>query len=264
MLAARKSSRRQPDLERARQIADALRAEQELRHPTEAPIEDLAWLLKATVHDVPLEGTEGRLVTSPESDPVIEVSTRIRYQGQRRFVIAHELGHLLLHADRNESRIWDGTATRDRAKEREADIWASNWLMPYEMWQPRVGAGVIPIQTLDELIDEYRVSLHAATIRVVELTTESCCVVYVEADRVRWARPSRRFEALDDAIWRGRKVNELTLASQHAAGNDSEHVQTVEASAWLRTNDAARQRITEFCWSMPSDGASLSLLWLHQ
>src|SRR5262245_52921724 len=116
MLAAKKSSRRQPDVERARQVADALRAEQELRHPTEAPIEDLAWLLGATIHDAPLEGTEGRLVTSPDSDPVIEVSTYIRYPYQRRFVIAHELGHLLLHADRRESKIWDGTAIRDKAK----------------------------------------------------------------------------------------------------------------------------------------------------
>ena len=264
MLAAKKSSRRQPDLERARRVAEALRVEQELRHPTEAPIEDLAWLLGAAIHDVPLEGTQGRLVTSPDRDPVIEISTSIEYAGQRRFVIAHELGHLLLHADRRESRIWDGTTkSRDKAKEREADVWASNWLMPHHMWHPRVSNGIIPIETIDELADEYRVSLQAATIRVAELTTETCCVVYVEGNRVRWARPSIRFERLDDGIWKGRKPNELTLASKHIAGEECPPMQTVDATAWVQTSDAMRQHIIEFCWSMPSDGASLSLLWLR-
>src|SRR5215468_957491 len=86
-------------VEWARSRAQAVRRELDLGHPAEVPMEDVAMERGAVVLVGGVQGAEGRLEIQPGCDAFISVSSNVSYAGQRRFVIAHELGHLELHAD---------------------------------------------------------------------------------------------------------------------------------------------------------------------
>src|SRR5262252_1259924 len=101
------SARPRAEVGRARSRAQTLRAQLDLRDPTEVPIDDVAMERGAVVLVGGVHGAEGRLEIRPGFDSFISVSTRVGYSGHRRFVVAPELGHLELHADRQRPQIWD-------------------------------------------------------------------------------------------------------------------------------------------------------------
>ena len=79
-------------LTKAREVIKELRIEE----PDEIEIELIAAHKNAPVQEKDLNGADGRMVRLGEKS-VITVRKSIRYAGQRRFVVAHELGHVLLH-----------------------------------------------------------------------------------------------------------------------------------------------------------------------
>jgi len=64
--------------------------------PAEIVIENIAPYKRAPVRYAVLEGCDGRMVRANDT-AIITVNSSIVRVGQRRFVIAHELGHVLLH-----------------------------------------------------------------------------------------------------------------------------------------------------------------------
>src|SRR4051812_23328446 len=76
--------------------ADDLLNELHILEPDEIDIERIATFKGAEVRYAPLQGMDGCLVRDSES-AVITVRSSLRFEGQKRFVIAHELGHFFLH-----------------------------------------------------------------------------------------------------------------------------------------------------------------------
>ena len=76
---------------RARSVISGL----QIRKPAEILIEEIAFAFGAIVRYEPLAGADGRLVRLGDRG-VIRIREDIPELGRRRFVIAHELGHLLL------------------------------------------------------------------------------------------------------------------------------------------------------------------------
>src|SRR4051812_38312501 len=64
--------------------------------PKELVLEDLAMALGIVVLDGRLDSALGRLVRSGDSG-IARISQDIKEPGRRRFAIAHEIGHWLLH-----------------------------------------------------------------------------------------------------------------------------------------------------------------------
>jgi Zn-dependent peptidase ImmA (M78 family) len=91
-----------------------------------------------------------------------------RHHGNRmRFTIAHELGHFLLgHGVEREEDIVEKDFDEGGRKEREANIFASEILMP-EMWVKNI----IDKEGKDvtKLAKDFQVSPQAMTIRLMEL-----------------------------------------------------------------------------------------------
>src|ERR1700733_3225133 len=77
---------------RARQLLKELN----ILQPHEIDIERIAAFKDAPVRYEPLDGMDGRIVREGNA-AIITVNSSIKYEGQRRFVIAHELGHYFLH-----------------------------------------------------------------------------------------------------------------------------------------------------------------------
>src|SRR5437867_11498223 len=67
-----------------------------LRSPAELVLEDLALAMGVLVLDGPLDSADARLIRRGKKG-IIRVKDTIPETGRRRFAIAHELGHWLLH-----------------------------------------------------------------------------------------------------------------------------------------------------------------------
>ncbi len=99
---------------------------------------------------------------------------------RRRFTVAHELAHYLLHRDTATTFV-DGSGVfyRDAASsegtrpyEIEANAFAGELLMPADILRERVGGA--PVDAHDDLLlrrlsDEFDVSPHALTVRLTRL-----------------------------------------------------------------------------------------------
>lgn len=85
---------------------------------------------------------------------------------RQRFTIAHELGHFLLGHDigKNED-ILDDDSEKPMHKEREANIFASELLMPYELLAGEVKKEKIDLKKLASIFD---VSEQAISIRLLD------------------------------------------------------------------------------------------------
>lgn len=95
----------------------------------------------------------------------------LKYYGdaRARFTIAHELGHLFLGHPGNQPRVhadsrFDGQSI-DIELEREANIFASEFLMPSDLVTPSMSAG--------EISRRFQVSIDAAARRTFELQDSS-------------------------------------------------------------------------------------------
>ena len=117
-------------LRRARRAAHRVLVDTALERATPVPVEQIANVLDVRIVDSELSGASAALIRVGDRAR-IRVSPRNTYPGQRRFTIAHELGHFVLgHSSAHVCNDERATAACDPMQEREADVFASEILMP--------------------------------------------------------------------------------------------------------------------------------------
>jgi hypothetical protein len=118
--------------------------------------------------------------------------------GRKRFAVAHELGHWLIHKERtqiNACTDQDMVAKyKASATEIEANYFAAELLMPEKFFAPRLRKARPSFALMKELAGEFGTSLTATAIRCAEVTDDYWAVVVSEAGRIRWWRGSENFE----------------------------------------------------------------------
>lgn len=185
--------------------------------------------------------------------------------GQKRFSIAHELGHL--HIPTHAAVV--GTCGSEEMSsaaasqiELEANEFAAELLMPKDLFRADVGEPPVGFDTLYRLTGPYGVSATAAARRLVEVTTEACAAVQVERGRIRWVHRSRAWcrRSLSLPIWIGDPVSESSLAGAVVRGEDvGDELLEVDPSCWLaRTNS---HQVLESAHPIPEHEAVVTLIW---
>lgn len=153
----------------------------------EAPIsvEKCARELKAIIRFEPLEGNVSGLIhLNTSGNPIIGINS-FHPETRKRFSIAHELGHLVLHSKfENDLYIDDEklsyVAFRDEkssegtdVKEIEANLFAAELLMPEEFLVEDFIKAVKEYSDAEDAIgvlaERYQVSIQALTIRLNKL-----------------------------------------------------------------------------------------------
>ncbi len=146
--------------------------------------------------DLTWNASEGALVRNPddESEWGIFVNPKARPE-RRRFTIAHELGHFILHRASQLSFLCDKESVYsgiDNLKqiEREADDFASNLLMPGDMLRDRIAGKCIDFHLIGTLAKEFGVSLESMSIRIVKYTEQRAMLVYWDHGFLKYQWPS--------------------------------------------------------------------------
>jgi hypothetical protein len=259
------------DVARGEHAARRALAELGIAHPTGYDLSDLLWVLRRIiVRDVCLSGCVGR-TTRVAGGAIISVSSAVDYAPRRRFIIAHEFGHCELHgAAQNQIELCDSTQTADDAQirdlyapstEREANAFASEFLMPKAIWEKRCDVRKPSLDVVRSLQKEFEVSFVAAGIRFAKLAPERCAVVFAQDDKVSWVVTGNEFGY---RIKRERTLSKFTIASDYFSGRRPTDVaEPVPATAWLEGFRLSGDHdLIEHCQVISSLRATLSLLWI--
>ena len=251
-------------LRKARQTAAHLVERYAIHRPDQ--LEDVAWLLRAEIIDGGLEGALAR-VARVDRSARIRLSDNHVEPGQRRFSIAHELGHLLLghHGLGTCSRASEGGRAygEDKLWEEEANVFAGDFLLPTRLVARRCEVSPVHFGVIERIAEDFGTSLVATSIRFAELTSERCAVVLSQQGKVRWVVRSPTFWP---DIQRGQQVLPWSVAARYFRGKPLPRChEEIDATAWV---DGQHLRgpaeIYEDAREVPSIRSVLSLLWIPE
>jgi Zn-dependent peptidase ImmA (M78 family) len=209
-----------------------------------------------------IDGASARIFRHDDR-AIIRVSDQIVLLGRLRFTIAHEVGHFLLgHRIPSESVLDAGaTAPFSVHQEREADVFASEFLMPEEWVAPLCVTAPTSLRVVHSIAKTFRVSIVAAAVRSVELTRGPCAVVYSEQGHVVWAKRSATFAGRIPA--RGFKIGRGAVAFDYYDRDVIDAIpREVPSRSWLGTAAPSRigASLVEHAVLVPEWGGVLSLL----
>lgn len=113
--------------------------------------------------------------------------------GQRRFTIAHELGHFAIphHSTPGVRECLEDDLAGVRVSrpiEREANEFAAELLMPRAQFVRDTARKPVCFRSVKELAapNRYDVSVTACALRWVDVCSDSCALVCVEGGRIKW------------------------------------------------------------------------------
>lgn len=248
------------------EYAVALR--QELGLKGRLDVYELLIKIGLSAKQVDAQGFEGALIRSAyEMKGRILIKRSIREETRKRFTIAHEIGHYILHQD--QQKLSCGAADIEQWQdgeqnpEREADEFASELLIPSDELQVLVGKRWPSLDLIKECADVFAVSLMAMARKYCQIVEQSCAIVWVQRGTIRWFHPSPTFHywpKVGDKIGDGSVAARL-LADQSVTG-DMEEVSAEEwiSSFWLRQGAV----IKEQSLLMPYYDGCLALLWANR
>lgn len=134
----------------------------------------------------------------------------------RRFTIAHELGHINMphHAailQREKKHQSRPEFQSDDPLEREADLFAINFLAPREAFEEQTQYKDFNKETVSDLANTFNISILATCFRFIELTDLACSlVVSSSSGKIKYDKRSREF---DDFI-RHEYLNGYSISNQ--------------------------------------------------
>jgi Zn-dependent peptidase ImmA (M78 family) len=236
-----------------------------INRPSEIVLEDIAYALGIEIVYRPLTGAEAHLVRVGNRGG-ITVNDRIKERGKQRFVISHEIGHWELHADRTQLFLCTAEDMRDYQRspeEIEANIFASELLMPMKMMLPKYRTMGLGLAVPEEIAAHFDVSLTAATLRYVSKFNLPLMVVFSGNGRVLWwRRNDDHMEYL--FLEQAQALSPESRAAAVAAGAVSDAgLVAVPWDAWFPHLEERSGQLHEQARRFDNYDVVMSLLWLE-
>lgn len=199
-----------------------------------------------------MDDFEGMLAANKaRSKWLIVYNSAVRSEGRKRFTVAHEFAHYLLHRhqqDRFECGT-DDIETGDnngRDIEAEADVFASTLLMPLDDFRRQVDGQPVSFDLLGHCADRYGVSLTAAALRWTEIAPKRVVLVASRDDHMLWAKSNEA--AFKSGAYFATRRNTIELPRQALAhsenGWSAGDQQTGQAQHWF-PHEPASMPVTE-------------------
>jgi len=247
---------------RAREVLGRL----EIQEPDEIDVARIAAYYGVQVREEPLTGMDGRIVRD-DTSAIITVREMIAYPAQKRFVIAHELGHFFLHPETRQIETVDQHQTinwseKQQIEEYEANLFAAELLMPQALFKPRISKEDPSFALIEKLARDFRTTFTATAVQYVLTTREECALVSCAGRQRIWVvcSPGFSFKLLEDGYVHGHSCAAEVLKT-HGTAESSD----IEAGFWLEGfYGDHKASITEEARFFPSLERALSLIWIHE
>ncbi|GGH55045.1 hypothetical protein GCM10010975_12210 [Comamonas phosphati] len=144
-----------------------------------------------------LDGFDGLLkANKTRSKWLILYNSATPSEGRKRFTIAHEFGHYILHRhSRDQFECGDADIETGHGDEQdieaEADKFASTLLMPLDDFRKQVDGQPVSFDLLGHCAARYGVSLTAAALRWTEIAEKRAILVASRDDHLLWAKSNQ-------------------------------------------------------------------------
>jgi hypothetical protein len=229
--------------------------------PVPVPVEDIAMDKGVLCLESPLAGCLARLVRKGKKG-IVRTHIGIREEGRKRYAIAHELGHWFLHEAESQFFICTGEDMRDykgSPMEVEANLFASELLMPTNLFRPLAESAEPRLATVKNLAGTFNTSLTATGMKFVELNCYECVLVLSTNGVVVWSKQKGARSGL--RIEKGMRLHPESLAI-HACATEKEFgPEVVPPEVWITHNAYERQlEVTEQSWRLEGYNSVLTLL----
>lgn len=206
-----------------------------IREPAKLDLYAIAGYENLFIEERDLFSSEGQLVVK-DGMGIITIDDKITEKGQKKFTIAHELGHYFNSGKKNGSYFCSGLDIRgikqDITAEVDANGFAAELIMP-EDWFTRFTKGkIIGKKLLSEAAEYFDISLSAAALRYAEIGSHPVAVIMSKDGSVKWSRINKYFTFR--FIKNGSKVNNLSYASEFFKGEKiPDEPEEILADAWF-------------------------------
>ena len=180
---------------------------------------------------------------------MILYNSAVRSEGRKRFTIAHEFGHYILHRhSQDQFECGDADIETGHGNEQdieaEADKFASTLLMPLDDFRKQVDGQPVTFDLLGHCADRYGVSLTAAALRWTEIAEKRAVLVASRDDHLLWAK-SNHAAFKSGAYFATRKqtieLPQGTLAHSNNLLDAAAQLQSTRAQTWFPREPVSMQ-----------------------
>lgn len=156
----------------------------------------------------------------------IGYSTAISSKGFQNFTVAHELGHYFIDGH-PEALLSEGAhmsksgyISQDKY-EREADVFATEFLMPWKLISPIINGTVQGFPTVKAIADQCQSSIVASAIRYTSVAKEPVAVIVSHQGTVEFMTASDPFRQIPGIQWlrRGERLPAAVPSNEYALRN---------------------------------------------
>jgi IrrE N-terminal-like domain len=244
------------------QLAESIIQGFAIRDPRDLDVEAISFDAGMRIEYRHLDGCAATLVGV--ADHAIATISPSGYRGRDRFSIGHELGHWSMHRGQSfVCRVEDfgSNSSSNKAREKEADSFASHLLLPNFLIKPAIGKlKVLSFKDLEGISETFATSVAATAFRITQLDNFPVILACCSAAGVLWSIRAKMVPArwqlklhLDSDSFAHDLVN--TGKRPRSPGKQS-------SEAWFANGDSDKYEIVEDCIPYIS-GQVLVLLYLE-
>jgi len=215
---------------------------------------------------------DGMLVYDEEDFHIHIDNDSGNWQGSKKgnFTLAHELAHYFIDEHRiglknfafppHGSRFDLG---QQDPKELEADHFASNLLMPAELFRGFKTPREFSMNTIWLLADHFQTSFMSTALRFSDIGNHSTCIVFSRENEVKWFKKSSDFPAWPFRFKVGGQLPAHTVAGDFYRNRSQKYttVENIDPAAWFFPAWHVADAMHEQCYYSESYNYVLSVLW---
>lgn len=238
-----------------------------LSSPTELLLEEIIASEGAFVQTSKIDGAEGRIIfDSTGLNAIITVNDTIKLETKKRFVLAHELGHLIMHRDKKkiltDTNLTLSEYTAKEVIEIEANSFASEFLMP-EMEFRRFCDRKLDLNQIKRISDFFQTSITATLLRFKDIGNYPIAVIFSDMGQIKWKFFSDDFVLTFIPPNSQIPYNTIAYDIHHSKYNESEP-ELVDAIDWFPNDFNIKQfknwKFWEYSYKVSKTGI-LTCLW---
>lgn len=236
--------------------------------PDDFTLDEIASSLNIIIKEKTLQGSEGRILIKGDSG-IITIDSGISSAGKRNFVLAHEIGHFLLHKD-SLSLFLETDMTLNEwfkkgGQENEANSFATEFMMPERLFTSKVDNKRLSLSLIEDLSSYFHTSILATFLRYIDCGKYPLMVIFIENGIVKWKNESGDFPF--KWIPKDFKLPVYTVAGDLFYNKVSDNVpQVVDAVEWFSEDFEIKKKshwkLMEQCYRVSPTGI-ISCLWTY-
>jgi len=178
---------------------------------------------------------------------------------RQRFSVCHEIAHLALDISADHSTPSWSYARRPPG-EVACDIFASELLLPYRLFKPRVDAADYSMATIAKLADDFDASLISTGSRFASFSSDLCAFVLSEGGKVRYCARSAGLRGTGGWIRPGAALPSSCLSDRARGGHRPMGSEDADPDQWFEDWDRDGS-LYEDAIHLDQYDQTLTLLW---